>query len=246
VKRNLDVTALVQRYLVGEAVADASYLVLVADEHMRFAAVSDAACELLGYTRHEFLRLTVPDIVVEREAPQDVQDAEFKAGGASVHVPALIAEVFDVSRSEGRRLLELMALSHVWIKLSAPYRHDRGPRNTKPDRAWLAALIAAVSSSILLIAPSAYHRVLFRHHDKEYRVERGTQLALLGMGALALSIACAVFVITDFVFGGLFAAAVMAAAIARSSRSLWFALPFRRRAQLDRKGSDSNQKKSDA
>jgi predicted TIM-barrel fold metal-dependent hydrolase len=44
---------------------------------------------------------------------------------------------------EGRRLLELMALSHVWIKLSAPYRHDRGPRNTKPDRAWLAALIAA-------------------------------------------------------------------------------------------------------
>jgi predicted TIM-barrel fold metal-dependent hydrolase len=44
---------------------------------------------------------------------------------------------------EGRRLLELMALSHVWIKLSAPYRHDRGPRNTKPDREWLAALIAA-------------------------------------------------------------------------------------------------------
>jgi predicted TIM-barrel fold metal-dependent hydrolase len=31
------------------------------------------------------------------------------------------------------------------MKLSAPYRHDRGPLNTKPDREWLAALIAAAA-----------------------------------------------------------------------------------------------------
>lgn len=46
----------------------------------------------------------------------------------------------------GRRLLELAALPHVWVKLSAPYRHDRGPLNTKPDREWLAALLAAAPS----------------------------------------------------------------------------------------------------
>jgi predicted TIM-barrel fold metal-dependent hydrolase len=45
--------------------------------------------------------------------------------------------------AEGRRLLDLAAMSHVWVKLSAPYRHDRGPLNTTPDREWLAALIAA-------------------------------------------------------------------------------------------------------
>jgi predicted TIM-barrel fold metal-dependent hydrolase len=45
--------------------------------------------------------------------------------------------------ADGRRLLALVALPHVWMKLSAPYRHDRGPLNTKPDREWLAALIAA-------------------------------------------------------------------------------------------------------
>jgi predicted TIM-barrel fold metal-dependent hydrolase len=43
----------------------------------------------------------------------------------------------------GRRLLDLMSLPQVWMKLSAPYRHDRGPLNTKPDREWLAALVAA-------------------------------------------------------------------------------------------------------
>jgi predicted TIM-barrel fold metal-dependent hydrolase len=44
---------------------------------------------------------------------------------------------------DGRRLLDLVSLPHVWIKLSAPYRHDRGPLNTMPDREWLAVLIAA-------------------------------------------------------------------------------------------------------
>ena len=42
----------------------------------------------------------------------------------------------------GRRLLDLVRLPHVWMKLSAPYRHDRGPVNTKPDCEWLAALVA--------------------------------------------------------------------------------------------------------
>jgi predicted TIM-barrel fold metal-dependent hydrolase len=45
--------------------------------------------------------------------------------------------------AHGRRLLDLVGLPHVWMKLSAPYRHDRGPLNTKPDREWLAALTAA-------------------------------------------------------------------------------------------------------
>jgi predicted TIM-barrel fold metal-dependent hydrolase len=45
--------------------------------------------------------------------------------------------------ADGIRLLELVSLSHVWIKLSAPYRHDRGPLNVRPDREWLAALIEA-------------------------------------------------------------------------------------------------------
>ena len=46
--------------------------------------------------------------------------------------------------AEGHRLLDLVAAAGgIWIKLSAPYRHDRGPLNTRPDSEWLAALIAA-------------------------------------------------------------------------------------------------------
>jgi predicted TIM-barrel fold metal-dependent hydrolase len=45
--------------------------------------------------------------------------------------------------AEGRALLDLVRLPHVWIKLSAPYRLAAGPLSTHPDRVWLAALTAA-------------------------------------------------------------------------------------------------------
>src|SRR4051812_11091024 len=45
--------------------------------------------------------------------------------------------------AESGRLLDLVRLPHVWVKLSAPYRHDRGPLNTVPDREWIAALLEA-------------------------------------------------------------------------------------------------------
>jgi len=44
---------------------------------------------------------------------------------------------------DGRALLALAVLPHVWIKLSAPYRMAAGPLATRPDRDWLAALLAA-------------------------------------------------------------------------------------------------------
>jgi hypothetical protein len=100
---------------------------------------------------------------------------------------------------------------------------------------YFGALLAAVASSILLIAPSAYHRVLFRHHDKEYVIEMATRMALVGTFALAVSISCAVFVIADFVFGGV-AAGVVGALVTIMSVTFWFLLPLRRRARLDRLG----------
>ena len=62
--------ALIQGFLVGEAVANAGYVVLVADENMRYLAASDAACELLGYGREELIGLSVPDLVVESNASE--------------------------------------------------------------------------------------------------------------------------------------------------------------------------------
>jgi predicted TIM-barrel fold metal-dependent hydrolase len=45
-------------------------------------------------------------------------------------------------QTEGRALLDLLGVSHVWIKLSAPYRVSTDPLATRPDPAWLAAILA--------------------------------------------------------------------------------------------------------
>jgi predicted TIM-barrel fold metal-dependent hydrolase len=45
---------------------------------------------------------------------------------------------------EGVTLLTLLAMPHIWIKLSAPYRGSLNPLATKPDPAWHAAILAIV------------------------------------------------------------------------------------------------------
>jgi len=50
---------------------------------------------------------------------------------------------FTPDDAKGRGLLELLRLPHVWIKLSAPYRSMDDAVATKPDSAWLAAILAA-------------------------------------------------------------------------------------------------------
>jgi len=48
----------------------------------------------------------------------------------------------DPAQAESRVLLKLLAMPHVWIKLSAPYRVSANQLATRPDPAWLAAILA--------------------------------------------------------------------------------------------------------
>jgi predicted TIM-barrel fold metal-dependent hydrolase len=48
----------------------------------------------------------------------------------------------DPAHPESRALLKLLARPHVWIKLSAPYRVSANQLATRPDPAWLAAILA--------------------------------------------------------------------------------------------------------
>jgi PAS domain S-box-containing protein len=58
----------VQQLLLAEALDTAPLLVFVADEQMRYVAVSQTACDVLGYTRSELLQLSVTDVAVAPEA----------------------------------------------------------------------------------------------------------------------------------------------------------------------------------
>jgi len=53
---------LVQMGLLGEAIDGAPVAVLVTDDSGRYLAANRYACELLGYTREELLRLSMHDV----------------------------------------------------------------------------------------------------------------------------------------------------------------------------------------
>jgi tyrosyl-tRNA synthetase len=50
-------------------------------------------------------------VQVGRGQPSEIEEAQFSANGGSVHIPALIADLFGVSRSEARRLIDQGAVT---------------------------------------------------------------------------------------------------------------------------------------
>ena len=57
--------------LLDEAIRGAPLLVFVADEAMRYIAVNEYACDVLGYAHEEIARLRVTDIAIELKAASD-------------------------------------------------------------------------------------------------------------------------------------------------------------------------------
>ena len=101
------------------------------------------------------------------------------------------------------------------------------------DRAvYTLALLSSATAAALLIAPSAYHRLNFRRRNKERMLFDANRLLLAGMLATAVGIACAIYVVTDMVYGGTVAIVATLATLVVYA-SLWLALPLRRRSEPD-------------
>jgi PAS domain S-box-containing protein len=71
---------LVQAGLLGEAIDRAPDAVLVADESMRYLAVNQAACRLLGYTREELLALRLTDVATYPGASEEYDELMSRRG----------------------------------------------------------------------------------------------------------------------------------------------------------------------
>jgi hypothetical protein len=65
---------------------------------------------------------------------------------------------------------------------------------------FFVAFLATTASSVLLIAPSAYHRLGWRAEDKGRIVEASHKLAIAGLSFLAVSIGAVVLLVTDYIF----------------------------------------------
>jgi len=66
---------------------------------------------------------------------------------------------------------------------------------------YVGVLLATALATVLLMAPTAFHRLRFRQHRKAEVVEMSHRLVLAGLGVLAVAVSGAVFLVVDVVYG---------------------------------------------
>src|SRR3954453_23360385 len=93
-----------------------------------------------------------------------------------------------------------------------------------------AALVGAAAASVLLIAPTAIHRVLFRLGQKQYMVEMSNRLAIGGLVSTAVAMVAVMLLVSDVMFGGGAAFAIGVTSTVGFG-VVWAALPLRRRRE---------------
>jgi Family of unknown function (DUF6328) len=136
-----------------------------------------------------------------------------------------------------RELIELLnelrvALPGVQIlfafMLILPFSQGFAKVTTAERWIYFVAFIAAALGTALLIAPSSYHRLRFRHRDKERLLIAANRMAIGGMALVAIAMACVVGLITDVIFGAP-AAAITAGLVGGWFAWFWYGLPLTRR-----------------
>jgi hypothetical protein len=95
---------------------------------------------------------------------------------------------------------------------------------------YLFAFVCATLGTVFLIAPTSYHRLRWRQHDKEQMLRISNRLAVAGTICLSLGMTASVLFVTDFLFSRTLAVAVTAFCAVLFA-SFWYALPLVRRAQ---------------
>jgi hypothetical protein len=97
---------------------------------------------------------------------------------------------------------------------------------------YFATLLAAGAAAVLLIAPTAYHRILFRNGDKEYLVLTANRFTLAGLACVAISMVGALLLVSDLMFDG---AVVVATGVLAAFGCVlcWCVMPLLRRSALN-------------
>ena len=145
----------------------------------------------------------------------------------------------DQSERLDRELIELLnelrvALPGVQVLfgflLTVPFAQG-WQRVTDTERlVFFLTFLSTAVATVLLIAPSAQHRILWRARDKDSLLRRANALALAGTVFLALSVTGAVWVVTDVVYEQA-PTALVTAGVAGLFAWVWFAAPLIRRAR---------------
>ena len=95
---------------------------------------------------------------------------------------------------------------------------------------YVVALLLSAASSLVLVAPVPYHRVLFRQRQKAQVVTVANALSLVGLALLALALTSVLLLVLDVVLGR-GPAVTLAAGFGLVTLGLWFGPALVRRVR---------------
>ena len=138
---------------------------------------------------------------------------------------------------DDRNLLELLQELRVaglgvqvlfGFLLAIPFTNKFSQLSGAQRDLYVTTLLLAALAATLLLAPVAFHRILFRMQQKEFLVKAANILAILGLVTVALAVTATVALVLSYVMPGA-ATVVITAAMLTLFGGLWFAFPLSRR-----------------
>ena len=93
---------------------------------------------------------------------------------------------------------------------------------------YYATLLAAAAASAFLIAPTAYHRLLFRQKERAFVIAAANRLTIIGLSFVALSMIGVILLISDLLYSET-TTAIVTAAVVGLFLVVWYLIPLIRR-----------------
>jgi predicted membrane channel-forming protein YqfA (hemolysin III family) len=115
--------------------------------------------------------------------------------------------------------------------LTVPFTNQFRRITHEQEVVFFVTFLLTAIATILLIAPSAYHRLRWRQKDKEQMLETANRLAITGLGFLAAALTGAVHLVTDLLFASAAVVYLVTAAAAALVLWFWYGLALIRRAE---------------
>jgi uncharacterized protein DUF6328 len=115
--------------------------------------------------------------------------------------------------------------------LTVPFTQRFKELSTFQEWLYFSVMITVALATVMLVAPTAGHRILFRRQQKEFIVTLSNTLAVLGLLLLAVAMTGAIALISDFIFGAT-TAVISTLVMGAAFSGFWFFGPIRRRQQL--------------
>ena len=129
-----------------------------------------------------------------------------------------------------RELMEELRVAVIGVQvlfaflLALPFTARFGEIDGWQRVLYVVDLLLAALATALLIAPVAYHRLVFRRHVKRRLLFRSNALAVTGLCVIGLTTAGSVLLVVSVIYSGVIAP-ILASLCALTTFGLWYAIP---------------------